>query len=252
MRKILINNLTKKYKHKIILENLSLEIQGGQCYGLLGKNGVGKTTLISCILDLLKLEEGEIEIEGYKYERNAQLIKSKIGVLSEDNPLITEFTGKQYLEFVGLLYEIPKDELKKRLNSLYTFFFEQESDLNKQIVAYSTGMKKKLALCAAVLHRPTILILDEPFAGLDLVAANQFIKFLNFYLNEERCILLSSHDLAYVNKIATHIAVLNDKKIIFDGIISNFTSNGQEYIDDALYNMLCPTDIDLSQISWIK
>lgn len=249
-----ISNISKKLGNKNVLFNLNLIVGGGQCFGLLGQNGAGKSTLLNCIVDLIKPDSGYIKINGFSYDSNNIEIKKNIGIVSEFNPLIEEFNGWQYLNFVGLLHKIPNKELQERIESIVLFFFKETSVLQNRIATYSTGMKKKLSICAAVLHRPSLLLLDEPFTGLDIVAINQLTGFLNYYLNSSRSIVISSHDLNYVQKVATHIAVLHEANIVFDDTLTAFTTNGTEQINEALYKILAPHDIaiNLAGIQWVK
>jgi ABC-2 type transport system ATP-binding protein len=246
-----LNNITKTYGKTIIIENLSFSIEAGQVYGLLGKNGVGKSTLINMIIDLVKIDEGVITIlneDSVDLDKN---FKSRIGVLSEDIGLIEELNAYEYLNFIGKIYKIPKDILTKRINDLFAFFFENETELRKSIKGYSTGMKKKLAFCAAIIHTPEILILDEPFSGLDPFVANQMIQFLQKYQRADRAILISSHDLNYVEKIATHIGVLDNKTLQFNASVQEFTENGVNHLDAALLKVIQPNTADLENIDWI-
>ncbi len=248
---IQLNNVTKTYGKTTVIENLSLTIETGQVYALLGKNGVGKSTLINMIIDLIKIDNGTITIlneDSVDLDKN---FKSKIGILSEDVGLIEEINGFEYLNFIGKIYKIPADVLTKRIKDLIEFFFENESELKKIIKGYSTGMKKKLAFCAAIIHTPEILILDEPFSGLDPFVANQMILFLKKYQREDRLILISSHDLNYVEKIATHIGVLDNKALQFNASIQEFTENGVNHLDSALLKVIQPNTSELENIDWL-
>ncbi|MEI7811889.1 MAG: ABC transporter ATP-binding protein [Ignavibacteria bacterium] len=248
---IKIDKLTKSYGSKIVFENLSLEIERGSCYSLLGKNGAGKTTLINCLLDMIKPDSGTVNICGYDFQSSGLKIKSLTGSVFENNPLIEEFTGENYLCFVGMLYKIPQKELSHRIETITDYFFSDRKDLKKGITEYSTGMKKKLGLCAAILHTPKVLVLDEPFSGLDPVAAQMLIQFINSYLNADRIIFLSSHDLSYVEKVSTHIGALDECRLVYNGTLENFTMNGTGLLDQALLKLLKPGENNLKNIDWI-
>ncbi len=248
---IQINNITKTYGKTTVIENLSLSIEAGQVYALLGKNGVGKSTLINMIIDLVQLDNGSITILNEDSVELDKSFKSKIGVLSEDIGLIEEINAFEFLNFIGKIYKLPKDILTKRINDLFEFFFENECELKKNIKGYSTGMKKKLAFCAAIIHTPEILILDEPFSGLDPFVANQMILFLKKYQRKDRVILISSHDLNYVEKIATHIGVLDNKALQFNASIQEFTENGINHLDSALLKVIQPNTSELENIDWL-
>lgn len=248
---IVINDLTKKYAKKIVIEKLNLTIENGQIYCLLGKNGAGKTTLINLILDLLIVDEGTIQLFGKAHNQLDKETKKRIGVVNENLALLEEISGEEYLYFVGKIYQIPTEILKKRINDLFNYFFEDDSDLKKNIAKYSTGMKKKIAFCASVIHTPDILILDEPFSGLDPLVANQMIYFINKYQRTDRIIFISSHDLSYVEKVSTHIGVLDNHRLVFNSTINSFTENGAKELDAALLRIIKPNESIIEKIDWL-
>ena len=244
-------NLVKSYNDTPVLENINLKVGYGQVYALLGKNGAGKTTLINLILDLLQPDSGKAKVLDKDSHALTKSDKLKIGAVTEDLALIEELNGYDFLFFIGKIYEMPKAMLKKRIDDLFGFFFENPKDLKKRISKYSSGMKKKLAFCAAVIHTPQVLILDEPFSGLDPLVAHQMIDFLKKYQRDDRAIFVSSHDLAYVEKIATHIGVLDGGRLQFDSTMEDFTHNGQNQLDDALLKILKPSDSKVENLDWI-
>jgi ABC-2 type transport system ATP-binding protein len=248
---IKINDLTKSYGKNKIIDGISLSIDKGETYCLLGKNGTGKTTLINIILDLVKPDSGSIFIIGMKHNHLNLSIKKKIGAVTENLSLIKEISGYEYLRFIGKIYGIPSDILNHRINNIFQYFFNEEPDIIKSIATYSTGMKKKIAFCAAIIHTPDILILDEPFSGLDPIVANQMVSFIKKYQNSERTIFISSHDLGYVEKVSTQIGVLNNHKLVFNSSLQDFTENGHYKIDLALLNILKSNGTESNDINWI-
>ena len=248
---IRIVNLSKSFNKTEALKNINLNIEPHDIFCLLGKNGAGKTTLISCILDLLEIDNGQIEILGKHHDELKDTDKKRIGVALDNLALIEEISGLDYLRFVGRIYQLPNDILETRIKDLFRYFFENEGDLDKNIGKYSTGMKKKIAFCAAVLHTPEILILDEPFSGLDPLVANQMVLFIKKYRREDRMIFISSHDLTYVQKIATRIGVLDNADLVFNSTLDEFTKSGADALDSALLKILQPNESELENISWI-
>jgi ABC-type multidrug transport system ATPase subunit len=216
----------------------------------LGRNGAGKTTLLNCLIDLVEPDSGQFLLNGETLTGERQPLKDVLGILSDAVPPVPEFTGYDYLKFVSLIYRIDDATFKKRTKELISFFFDEEKILNKRISQYSTGMTKKICLCATILHTPDLLILDEPFAGLDPVAAQQLIAFLEAYRNSNRIILIASHDLSYLQKIANRILVLDDTQIKYDGSLDGFTSQGTKVIDEALFELLAPKTKEIS-FDWI-
>jgi ABC-2 type transport system ATP-binding protein len=176
--------------------------------------------------------------------------KKNFGVLIEDGSLIEEFDCFSFLKFVGSLYNMKKNELDFKIKVLTDYFFENNfrNDIIKHL---STGMKKKLGICAAVLHTPNILILDEPFSGLDPVSSKLLIDFLIKYQNNQRIILVSSHNLEYMQELSTHIGVLENGELIFNGTVEKFTNNSKTKLSDALINILSPSNANIEKITWI-
>jgi ABC-2 type transport system ATP-binding protein len=248
---IQIQQLSKKYNQQEVLKDIDLEILPGHVYALLGKNGAGKTTIIRSILDLIRIDNGAITLFEAKHQYLDADLKAKIGVVGDDLALIEELNAYDYIELIGSIYDLSKAELKGRIDDLFAYFFEDLKVLKKPMAKYSTGMKKKMAFCAAIIHKPDFLILDEPFSGLDPLVANQMINFIQKYANQERAVLISSHDLNYVQKIATHICVLDKAELVFNDSVRAFTEGGAEHLDEALLKVLKPNDAELDKISWL-
>lgn len=251
MTSIKIKSIHKSYLGKKVLEDVSMDFGNGICFCLLGKNGVGKSTLLNIIGDLILPDSGDIIINKMYYKNNYVEIKKNLGFLPENLPIIEELTALQFLNLIGKLHSINKYELKDRIDSLVEIFFEGDMSNNKLISQYSYGMKMKISFCASVIHKPDILILDEPFKGWDPVSVNCLIDFINNYQNEKRIIILSSHDLNYVERVATHIGVLSDKKIVFNSTLTMFKQIANNKIDDSLLKILNYQKIDSKGISWI-
>ena len=247
-----LESVCKSYGEELVLDSIDLSIEEGNIVALLGRNGAGKTTLINCIMDIVAPDSGSITIDGSAMEEEGDRLKVDIGIMSEDNPLVTEFNGRTYLEWSARLYGLSTDVARERYESMMDLLFEDDEALDKPISSYSTGMKKKIAYTACLLHNPTLLILDEPFSGLDPIAANQMVKLLKEYASPNRSIFIASHDLTYVQKLATHILVLDEHEIKFRGSIEEFTSEGKEQLDDVLIEILSPSEFNLETVNWIK
>jgi len=157
----------------------------------------------------------------------------------------------EYLSFVAKLYRLPAAEAEERIQSLVSYFFTDKESLHKNVAGYSTGMKKKVGIAATMLHKPQVLILDEPFTGLDPIAAQLLVQLIRSYRNANRVILISSHDLNYVEKIATHIGVLNDGQLMYNGSVQEFTMNGASLIDQALFQLLLPHHNTETNLDWM-
>src|SRR5699024_9007432 len=161
-----VNKLNKVFGKQTVLSDLDLKLNNGEICCLLGKNGVGKTTLMNIIINLLRQDSGTVLFDGKGYSNIPVEIKRRIGILNEENPVIEELTASQYLKLSGKLYKLNSDTIRRRVDDLLSYFFDYPDNIkDKRLSGFSTGMKKKIGLIAAVLHTPDLLILDEPFSG---------------------------------------------------------------------------------------
>ncbi len=238
-----ISGLCKRYADNIVLSNVNLSINEGQIYCLLGRNGAGKSTVINILADLIDADSGSVTLDNHSITES----KNIIGLQSQYQQLIDELSAAEYLEFIGILYKVEKRELIKRTHALLSFFFEKNEDITANIYSFSTGMKKKLTICSALIHKPSILLLDEPFANLDLPSAEKLCRLLSAYVSSDRIIIISSHDLLYVDKVATHLGILVDGDFKFNGSLNEFKDNGAVQIETQLLKYLKPEE-DISHL----
>ena len=201
------------------LNGLNLNVGKGQIYGFLGPNGAGKTTTIKCIIGILEADSGNIIIDGRNIEENRLFFKNKIGFLPEQVGLYGRLTAKESLQFYGGFYNLNYDLIEERGNALLTKL-GLEKDSNRRVSEFSLGMKKRLALCVALLNEPEILVMDEPTSGLDprgVKALRIVLKDLN---RKGLTIILSSHVLTEVQEICSHVGIINNGKLIREESIS--------------------------------
>lgn len=248
---IRVTGLSKSYESKPVLEQVDLNIAAGSCYGLLGNNGAGKSTLINILLDLVPASRGTVEIKQLRYPAGTLAIRACMGVLPEKDPIHPELTAYEQLQMSAMLYGIPTGEQDERIRSLFGYFFDDATDLDKRCGSFSTGMRKKVGLIAALLHKPDILILDEPFSGLDPGSAIILIDFLKSYLTPRRSALISSHNLNYVEQLATHIIVLHERQFLYNGTKEEFLQRGSGLIDRTLFEMLYQKPRSNEQLGWL-
>ena len=195
------------------LNGLNLNVNKGQIYGFLGPNGAGKTTTIKCIIGILEADSGEIIIDGKNIKNNELYFKNKIGFLPEQVGLYGRLTAEETLQFYGGFFDLSTDVIVKRGKNLLARL-GLEKDSNRKVAEYSLGMRKRLALCVALLNNPEILVLDEPTSGLDprgVKALRIVIKELN---KKGLTIILSSHVLTEVQEICSHVGIINRGKLI--------------------------------------
>ena len=215
-----LSHLTRKFNEHVAVDDLCLEIPKGAMFGFLGANGAGKTTTLKMIMGLLQPTSGFVSIDGLKVAENPTKVKSMVGYLPDEVFLYDYLTGRQFLDFVADVYNIDSSIREEKINTLLSFFGLEEA-ANDFSGNYSFGMKKKLALAGIVVHDPSLLILDEPFNGLDPQATRDFKKMLKKMSGEGTTIIFSSHVLEVVEKLVTHVGIINKGKLkICDGINS--------------------------------
>ena len=248
---ISITKTSKSFKKKVVLQEVSIQLQKGIAYGLLGKNGAGKSTLINLIAGLTTPSSGSVLINEEEAHLLSASNKHKLGIMTEQLPLQEELTGWEQLWMVGLFYNLSKHDLKPRIESLFDYFFDDRDSIKKRIGTYSTGRRKKIGLMAAVLHNPDILILDEPFSGIDPVSATRMIDFFTNWMNPNRLLLISSHNLDQVEKMVSHLIVVHQHQIIYSDTVQHFTGQGLEKMETKLYEMLHGASKTLDDVAWL-
>lgn len=235
---IRVQEVSKRYGHIYVLENISLSVKFGECFCLLGRNGVGKSTLINIMSDIIRPDSGGVTYDGLSFDKAELAIKRRLGVLPESDPTISELTGYQYLEFVSHLHDITAIEAKDKIEHFFNLLLENEKVGDRRIATYSRGMRVKLALCAALLHSPDYLLLDEPFTGLDPVSASILVKLFQELRHDGVAIFISSHNLNYVEQIATVVGVLEQRQLKFVGTIKELTAKHNGTIEQSLLDLL--------------
>lgn len=211
-----IEHLTKKYGEKTAVEDLSLHILKGEIYGFIGHNGAGKTTTLKSIAGILQFEEGKIRIDGDSIQENPLVCKKKIAYIP-DNPDLYEFmTGVKYLHFIADIFGVDEQTRRERIRK-YADLFEITSDLAQPIAAYSHGMKQKLAIIAAWIHNPELIIMDEPFVGLDPKASHILKGMMREVCDEGGAIFFSTHVLEVAEKLCDKVAIIKNGKLIRSG-----------------------------------
>lgn len=219
-----IEHLSKLYGDKKAVDDLTLHIRPGEIYGFIGHNGAGKTTTLKACTGILKYDSGEITVDGISMKENPIACKSKIAYIP-DNPDLYDFmTGIQYLNFVADVFGVSEEQRKEKINSLATSF-EIKSNLGENISSYSHGMKQKLAIISALLHSPKLLIMDEPFVGLDPKAAHLLKQLMRQTCDNNGAIFFSTHVLEVAEKLCDKIAIIKNGKLIQSGSVEEVKGN---------------------------
>lgn len=213
---IKIENLTKSYKNKKAIENINIEINEGDIFGFIGHNGAGKTTTIKCIVGILEFEEGKILINDKNIKEYPLECKKEIAYIPDNPDIYESLTGIQYLNFIVNIFKVDKDRAQKDIY-YYADKFHITDNLGDIISTYSHGMKQKLVIISALIHNPKVMILDEPFVGLDPQAAFTVKKIMSEFCERGGCVLFSTHVLEVAEKICNKIAIIKEGKIVVNG-----------------------------------
>lgn len=211
-----IEHLTKTYGEKKAVDDLSLHIAPGEIYGFIGHNGAGKTTTIKACCGILQSDSGEVYVDGVSVKENPIAAKAKLAYIP-DNPDLYEFmTGIQFLNFIGDVFGVSAEDRQARIRK-YADLFELTNDLAQPISAYSHGMKQKLAIISALLHEPKLLIMDEPFVGLDPKASHILKELMRELCENGGAIFFSTHVLEVAEKLCDKVAIIKGGKLIKSG-----------------------------------
>lgn len=211
-----IEHLSKQYGEKRAVNDLSLHIKQGEIFGFIGHNGAGKTTTLKSVVGILKFDSGEIFVDGVSVKENPKACKEKIAYIP-DNPDLYEFmTGTQYLNFVSDIFGV-STEKRKELIGKYADMFEMTANLSQSISSYSHGMKQKLAVISALVHSPKLVIMDEPFVGLDPKAAHILKEIMREICNQGGAIFFSTHVLEVAEKLCDKVAIIKNGTLIKSG-----------------------------------
>ncbi|MBC8557399.1 ABC transporter ATP-binding protein [Jutongia hominis] len=211
-----IERLTKIYGEKRAVDDLSLHIRPGEIYGFIGHNGAGKTTTIKACCGILNFEEGNIQIDGISVKENPLECKKKLAYIP-DNPDLYDFmTGIRYLNFIADIFGVNANDRQERIHK-YADMFELTQDLAQPISAYSHGMKQKLAIISALIHEPKLIIMDEPFVGLDPKASHLLKETMHELCATGTAIFFSTHVLEVAEKLCDKVAIIKEGRLICSG-----------------------------------
>ncbi len=208
-----IKNLTKKYGDKKAVDNISLDINDGEIFAFIGHNGAGKTTTIKAIVGILDFEEGDILINSKSIKDNPIECKKEIAYVPDNPDLYENLKAIDYINFICDMYDVSINDRSEAILK-YSKMFEIDDKLNDTISSFSHGMKQKVALIAALSHNPSILIMDEPFVGLDPTSVYDMKKVMQEMCKENKTIFFSTHILDVAEKLCTKVAIIKNGKIV--------------------------------------
>lgn len=229
-----IKNLTKRYGDKLAVDNLSLHIMPGEIYGFIGHNGAGKTTTIKACTGILNFEEGDILIDGLSMKEKPLECKKQMAYIP-DNPDMYDFmTGIGYLNFIADIFDVP-EEVRDELIDKYADAFEIKDNLGQLVSEYSHGMKQKLAIISAWIHEPKLVIMDEPFVGLDPKASHILKQMMRKMCDDGGAIFFSTHVLEVAEKLCDKVAIIKGGRLIKAGIMEQV--KGDESLESVFLEL---------------
>lgn len=213
---IAVRDLTRRFGDFTAVDGITLSVAPGQFFGFLGPNGAGKSTTIKMLTGLLAPTSGQIQVLGLDFAAHPLEIKRQIGVVPEGLALFGRLTASEYLRFVGRMYGLDRNTVNRRTDELLDFMHLADEP-KKLVTDFSHGMQKKLALAAAVIHGPRILFLDEPFEGVDAIAAGTLKAMLQRMIERGATIFLTSHVLEIVERLCSHVAIIHQGRLVANG-----------------------------------
>lgn len=219
-----IKNVTKKYNNKVANDNINLVINDGEIFGFIGPNGAGKSTLIKSIVGLNNFDSGEIVFNNMTMNDNEMEFKKALAYIPDNPDLYEHLSGIKYLNFICDVFGVDKNKRVEEIEN-YATRFGIKDNLNDLISSYSHGMKQKLAVIASLIHHPHLLVMDEPFVGLDPIASHTLKTIMQEFVSEGNIIFFSSHVLEVVEKLCEHVAIINNGKIVYDGNLESMSKD---------------------------
>jgi len=245
---ISVHNLRKVYGTKAAVDGLDLDVPRGCFFGFLGPNGAGKTTTIRMLMGLAPPTSGSIELLGLPMPDKALEIKGRIGLVPDESLLFDHLTGLEFTEFVGRMYGLTKPVARERAQELLSLF-ELDAEPRKLIGDYSKGMRKRVAMAAALIHRPELFLLDEPFEGVDAVGARLMKEILQEQVRRGATMFLTSHVLEVVERLCDRVAIIDEGKMVLAGTMADLR-HGSETLEDVFVRVV-GADRSVESLDWL-
>ena len=233
--------LTKRYGGMLALDNASFQINRGEIVGYLGPNGSGKSTTVNIVVGLLAPTSGSVMLDGRVLSEDPVGYKQKIGYVPEEPYLYTHFTATEYLTLVGRLRHLPRPALDSRISTLLRLFQLHDSRYSA-MAAYSKGMRQRVLLAAALMHNPDLLVLDEPFSGLDVNAGLLVRTLLGLLAADGRMILFSTHRFDMVEQLCSRVVILSGGRVVAEHDMADFSRGDVPSLEDAFLRVTQPGD----------
>ncbi len=245
---VALRGLGKKFGATVAVNLIDLDVPRGSFFGLLGPNGAGKSTTLKMVTGLLRPDAGSAWVEGVDVWREPLKVKQRIGVLPENAPLFERLTGRELLRYTGLLREMPPDQVAQRSDDLMEVLGLQPY-AGKLVVDYSFGMRKKIALAAALLHAPHVLFLDEPLEGVDPVSARTVRQVLERFTADGGTVVLSSHVMEVVERLCDRVAILHHGRVVIAGTMREVCQD--HTLEDVFVSVVGRREFSEQDLSWL-
>ena len=244
--------LVKDYGKQCAVDGIDLDVSEGEFYGFLGPNGAGKSTTIKMLTGMLRPTSGQMLVAGYDMASQPLEVKRVIGILPEETSLYERLTAREMLLFAGQMYGLSRTETQERTKDLLGVM-ELTSDADKLIVDYSMGMKKKVALAAALIHRPRVLFLDEPFNGIDPISVRAIRDVLKALTDHGTTIFFTSHVMEVVERLCTRIAIIQKGKLVGQGTIAELREQAGEdgALEDVFLKLVSAEATNTESLKWL-
>jgi ABC-2 type transport system ATP-binding protein len=243
-----IIGLTKTYGTTVAIDQLTLEVPQGACYGLVGPNGSGKSTTMRAVVGLVRPDAGMIEVCGVRVDQDVLTTRRSMGVMLDPLQLFDRLTAWEFVETIGALRELDADTAQARATDLFTVL-DLIDDADRPIAGYSHGMRKKTALAAALLARPRVVMLDEPFEGVDPVSTRAMRRMLDLFRSGGGTVVLSTHVMDIVERVCDHVGVIHHGRLVASGPIDELR-NGRR-LEEAFIDVVGAGDVDADVLDWL-
>ena len=252
---VVTHDLVRAFGQKVAVNHLNLNVQRGEFYGFLGPNGAGKSTTIKMLTGLLRPTSGRVVVGGVDVWRDPLQARALMGVLPEYLNLYERLTGREFLTFAGHMYGVATTDIKRRSEQLLQVLTLAD-DADKLIVDYSVGMRKKIALAAAIMHRPQVLFLDEPFEGIDPVSSRVIRDILHDLTQRGTTVFFSSHIMEVVERLSSRVGIINQGVLVAEGTLQELRqrASGQDKdatLEDIFLNVIGVQN-ESHNLSWLE
>jgi ABC-2 type transport system ATP-binding protein len=234
---ISIENLTKRYGETLAIDQLSLDVPAGRLFGFLGPNGAGKSTTIGCLTGLIDPTSGAINLLGERFTSDSAGLKRRIGVMPEGLALFDHLYAHEFLTFSARMYQLDERTVRQRVEELLTAL-ELTSTYRKRLAEFSTGMRKKVAFAAAIIHRPEILFLDEPFESIDPAGVAMLKDWLRGFVAGGRTVFMTTHVLETVERLCDDVAIIKSGRVAWRGDVGQLANGGKLECDGQRFDTL--------------